>query len=178
MLKTHTQAQLVAIEFAKAEVVADISVLKGLLDDGCILVSHLGVVYGKDNVLNVLADAKRHQYNKRHFSKFIQVQHCLDSSLRLFSAQNRVNHSPANDDFNQGSGSFLGSSTMAFDSETELSRTPFDKNGFDSQGFAQFERDGELSIDTRNGLRKVDLKETIVVNKMGHIVLLSRARRP
>ena len=174
MLKTHTHAQLIAIQFSKAEMTADVELLRDLLDDECIFLSYMGAVHGKAAVLSAFADAKRNQFNKRQFGKFVQVQHCLDSDLTLFS---ECSVPSANEDFEMGTPSFLGSSLHHAESESGL-RGPFDRNGFDSQGFAQFERDGEFSIDIRGSIRKVDLKETIVVRSNGLIVLLSRTRRP
>lgn len=95
--------------------------------------SWIGVVNGRDDVLTMLRDGVRFMRHARVFRSWKQVQHCLDPSLRCV--------------LNTGTGS-----TVMFDSD-----------GYDSHGFATFERDGTIASDPSYVRYNISVKETIVV---------------
>lgn len=93
----------------------------------------LGVVEGKDNVVTFLRDNIRFLHHNRNFNHWRQVQHCLDSDLR-----------PFRDDC---------ASPGAF----------FNLEGYDSQGYATFERDGTIGDQPKFAAYSIRVKETVVI---------------
>ncbi|EPY30938.1 hypothetical protein STCU_01054 [Strigomonas culicis] len=53
---------------------------------------------------------------------------------------------------------------------------PYDDKGYDSQGFAMFERDGTIASLTKLSMKKLHVKETAVV-KDGYIILVNLSKR-
>ncbi|EPY39239.1 hypothetical protein AGDE_04689 [Angomonas deanei] len=110
------------------------------LGDAVIYNTWLGVVEGKENVINFLRDNIRFLYYNKSMNDWKQVQHSLDPGLSLINGR------------------------------------PFSDAGYDSQGFAMFEREGKLSGYTGFTLSRESIRETVVV-KGNKIMLVSLSKR-
>ncbi|CAC9516397.1 SnoaL-like domain containing protein [Leishmania donovani] len=125
----------------------DLDAAFNYLSEDIIYVTWLGVVEGKDNVVTFLRDNIRFLHFTKSFNRWRQVQHCLDADLcRRF------------DD------SGVGDSNL------------FDRDGYDPQGYASFERDGMIANVVKYSMQKTRVKETVVIrdNKVVLVTLMEQ----
>lgn len=158
----HTFAQMLALRFVEADETGSVDVIENILDPGVVYMGHIGAAYGKQAVLTVLSDNRRFMRNKRSFSLLKQVQHCLEP-MEKFDAQPACN----NELFTISEGTFLGDGVA-----NPAGGSNFDAEGFDAQGFAQFEREGKIAMDTAVGFHYQPIRQTIVVTRAGLVKLI------
>ncbi|KPI83656.1 hypothetical protein ABL78_7312 [Leptomonas seymouri] len=116
------------------------------LAEDVIYVTWLGVVEGKDNVVTFLRDNVRFLHFTKNFNRWRAVHHCLDADLKTFSIP--------------------GSSEKSF----------FNQEGYDSQGYATFERDGTVAKYAKAPLEHYKVKETVVIRD-NQIALVTLAQQ-
>ncbi|KAG8346886.1 hypothetical protein ERJ75_000739500 [Trypanosoma vivax] len=112
----------------------------------------MGIVYGRENVSVFLHDNVRFLHHGRNYNRWKQVQHSLDPTLGRFDR--------------------LGSSEPAHGEPWSY----FDADGYDSQGYATFERDGTISSHAKFSVFSVRVKETIVLRR-NRVVLVNLSKR-
>lgn len=103
------------------------------LAEDIVYVTWLGVVEGKDNVVTFLRDNIRFLHFTRNFNRWRHVHHCLDADLRTFAVP--------------------GSKETSF----------FNREGYDSQGYATYERDGTIAKHVKAPMQFYKVKETVVI---------------
>lgn len=103
------------------------------LAEDVVYVTWLGIVEGKDSVVTFLRDNVRFLHFTKNFNRWRRVHHCLDSDLKQFTAP--------------------GTSEISF----------FNAEGYDSQGYATFERDGTVAKQAKVPLQRYKVKETVVI---------------
>ncbi|GET90981.1 hypothetical protein, conserved [Leishmania tarentolae] len=125
----------------------DLDAAFNYLSEDVIYVTWLGVVEGKDNVVTFLRDNIRFLHFAKSFSRWRQVQHCLDSDLSRHL---------------DGSGA----------GDCSLLRV----DGYDAQGYASFERDGMIAKIVKLSMQKTRVKETVVIrdNKVALVTLMEQ----
>ncbi|KPA83529.1 hypothetical protein ABB37_03124 [Leptomonas pyrrhocoris] len=112
------------------------------LAEDVIYVTWLGIVEGKDNVVTFLRDNVRFMHFRTNFNRWRSVQHCLDADLKTFGTP--------------------GSSETSF----------FNQEGYDSQGYATYERDGTVAKYAKAPLEHYRVKQTVVIRD-NQIVLVT-----
>jgi hypothetical protein len=155
-------AQMLALRYVEADETGSVDALEAMLDPGVVYMGHMGAAYGKQAVMTVLSDSRRFMRNKRSFGLLTQVQHCLEP-MDMFPAES----SPKSDMFNVSEGTFLGDELAV-----PPTGTSFDAEGFDAHGFAQFEREGKIAMDTAVGFHYQQVRQTIVVTRAGLVKLI------
>ncbi|KAL7696607.1 hypothetical protein N2W54_006333 [Lotmaria passim] len=116
------------------------------LAEDVIYATWLGIVEGKDNVVTYLRDNVRFLHFTKNFNRWRRVHHCLDTSLVKFAVP--------------------GSNETSF----------FNKDGYDSQGYATFERDGNVAKYAKTPMEHYAVKETVVIrdNQIALVVVAQR----
>jgi hypothetical protein len=146
-----------------------------LADDVVIYTWH-GVVYGRRNAINYLLDFRRYQSNATTFNKWKQVMHCMDASIKPFNAE-YVSASAEEFDDHAGEESPVARRRRPRVAGGDMGVARFhDQQGFDSQGYAQFERDGYISSHGYITLWRIPIKQTIVLRD-GQIVMINLMKR-
>lgn len=117
------------------------------LSEDVVYVTWLGVVEGKDNVVTFLRDNVRFLHFTKNFNRWRQVQHCLDADL-----------------------------SRGFDDSGVGDSNLFNRDGYDAQGYASFERDGMIAKIVKLSMQKTRVKETVVIrdNKVVLVTLMER----
>ncbi|RNF05426.1 uncharacterized protein Tco025E_07785 [Trypanosoma conorhini] len=132
------------------------------LADDVVYNTWMGVVYGKDNVTVFLRDNVRFVHHGRNYNRWRQVQHSLDPALRQYDRADGVT-----------SGVSPQSSVHYGDPAV---RRYFNVDGYDSQGYATFERDGTLASHAKFAAFNVKIKETVVLRN-NKVVLVNVSKR-
>ena len=159
----HSFAQMLALRFVEADETGSVDALEVMLDPGVVYLGHMGAAYGKQAVMTVLSDGRRFMRNKRSFGLLTQVQHSLEP-MEMFASPEAA---PQSDLFQMSEGTFLGDGLAV-----PPTGTSFDAEGFDAQGFAQFEREGKIAMDTAVGFHYQNIRQTIVVTRAGLVKLI------
>ncbi|CAG9578609.1 conserved hypothetical protein [Leishmania major strain Friedlin] len=125
----------------------DLDAAFNYLSEDIIYVTWLGVIEGKDNVVTFLRDNMRFLHFAKHFNRWRQVQHCLDADLSRHCDDSDV-----------------GGSNL------------FDRDGYDRQGYASFERDGMIANIVKLSMQKTRVRETVVIrdNKVVLVTLMEQ----
>jgi hypothetical protein len=129
-----TTSQLVLQRYTSLLEQNEIDAASNYLAEDVVYVTWLGVVEGKDNVLTFLRDNIRFLHFTTNFNRWRRVHHCLDGDLKTFPISNS--------------------------SETSF----FNQDGYDSQGYATFERDGTIAKQVKLPLQHYRVKETVVIH--------------
>ncbi|AAZ12064.1 uncharacterized protein TEOVI_000503800 [Trypanosoma equiperdum] len=147
-------SQLIATRFTDLLAEGNIeSALKYIAND-VVYNTWLGVVYGKDNVEVFLRDNVRFVHHGRNYNRWKQVQHSLDASLKQFTVND----------------------VSGYDESALDVRSYYDSEGYDSQGYATFERDGTIASHAKFAVFHVKVKETVVLRN-NKVVLVNVSKR-
>ncbi|EKG05545.1 hypothetical protein TCSYLVIO_003392 [Trypanosoma cruzi] len=135
------------------------------LSDDAVYNTWMGVVYGKENVAVFLRDNVRFVHHGRNYNRWRQVQHSLDPSLRQYDRAD-----------GSGSGSGIPSRALLQYGGDQAVRRYFNAEGYDSQGYATFERDGTIASRAKFSAFNVKVKETVVLRN-NKVVLVNVSKR-
>ncbi|KAH9579828.1 hypothetical protein LSM04_002380 [Trypanosoma melophagium] len=130
------------------------------LSDDVVYNTWMGVVYGKDNVTVFLRDNVRFVHHGRNYNRWKQVQHCLDPTLKRYAVDDVSTASQ------QGLVRFGDIAVRQY----------FNADGYDSQGYATFERDGTIASHAKFAVFHVKVKETVVLRN-NKVVLVNISKR-
>ncbi|KEG14388.1 hypothetical protein DQ04_00491080 [Trypanosoma grayi] len=130
------------------------------LSDDVVYNTWMGVVYGKENVEVFLRDNVRFVHHGRNYNRWKQVQHSLDPTLRQYT-------------LSEG-GDLSALSSVEFGGQ--VVRRYFNADGYDSQGYATFERDGTVASHAKFAVFHVRVKETVVLRN-NKVVLVNVSKR-
>jgi hypothetical protein len=160
-----TEAELIAARVSEAFYVGDETTFMEYADPDIILSSFEGVAYGREAVNVALLGMKRHQLAKRDFQRRTQVQHCVDSGIVPIGRPSQPELPPI-----ENPKLALLRRRIGLDRPLSSSSS-FNEDGYDAQGYAQFERYGKYA----NGSRAIAfgweaIRETVVV-RQGKVVL-------
>ena len=146
-----------------------------LADDVVVYTWH-GVVYGKKNATNYLLDYRRYQHHNLIYNKWKQVLHCVDVDLKPFDKTFDSPTAVGFDDIEESNASkTLMRRSRVQGGVPEIARY-HSSTGYDSQGYAHFERDGFIASHPHVTFFRVPVKQTIVL-KDNEIVLLNLTKR-
>ncbi|KAG5498870.1 hypothetical protein JKF63_03159 [Porcisia hertigi] len=140
-------SQLVLQRYTQLISSGDLDAAFNYISDDIIYVTWLGVVEGKENVMTFLRDNLRFLHFTKNFNRWRQVQHCLDPELNRSLDKSEV-----------------GDPAL------------FNREGYDGQGYATFERDGTMANIVKLSMQKTHVKETIVIrdNKVVLVTLMEQ----
>ncbi|ORC90686.1 uncharacterized protein TM35_000071100 [Trypanosoma theileri] len=130
------------------------------LSDDVVYNTWMGIVYGKSNVTVFLRDNIRFVHHGRNYNRWKQVQHCLDPTLERYAVDDVVTALPQ--------------SLVRFGDISV--RQYFNADGYDSQGYATFERDGTIASHAKFAVFHVKVKETVVLRN-NKVVLVNISKR-
>lgn len=159
-------AQIIGLRFSEYVSSGDLGGIAAFLDDDVVVSTWNGVAYGKDRAMTMFEDHRRFMHHKQNFNRWRQVQHCLDPTLATF-AEDTEGSSVAEEDKLERSQRLVTGRAPSGVREVEKY---FDGNGYDSQGYAMFEREGTIANHPRFAFRNKKVREVIVVHK-GLVVL-------
>nr|CCC91192.1 conserved hypothetical protein [Trypanosoma congolense IL3000] len=151
-----TVSQLIVTRFADLLAEGNVQSASKYLADDVVYNSWLGVVYGKDNVVVFLMDNVRFVHHGRNYNRWKQVQHTLEHRARQY-------------DLATAGGE--GHTTNTLGTKPHLGM-----DGYDSQGYATFERDGTIASHAKFAVFNVKIKETIVLRD-NKVVLVNISKR-
>jgi hypothetical protein len=153
-----------------------IHLLIDYLAEDVIIYTWHGVVYGRKNATNYLMDFRRYQHHNLLYNKWKQVMHCIDDDIKPFRSSYASENADPNafDNLSSDSSHSLRRSRVP-GGDMEVARF-HDATGFDSQGYAHFERDGFIGSHPHLTFFRIPIKQTIVLRD-GQIVMINITKR-
>ncbi|CUG91072.1 transmembrane protein, putative, partial [Bodo saltans] len=164
-------SQTVALRFSDLVDGGLIEQLPPFLDDNIVISTWNGVVYGKEKAESFFNDYRRYMHHKHNFDKWKQVHHSLDASLQTFSSEGPSMVLPE-DRVERTRRIVTGRITGGDPHVAQY----FDESGYDSQGFAMFERNGVVGSHPKYAFLRLPVRQVIVV-KNGLVVLYELSMR-
>jgi hypothetical protein len=158
-------SQNVALRFSDLVDGGVLEQLEAYLDDNIVISTWNGVVYGKEKAMTFFEDNRRYMHHKHTFNQWRQVHHCLDPNLQTFEAVEPSMMLP--EDRLKRTRRIVTGRVTGGDSDVAQY---FDDWGYDSQGFAMFERTGVVGSHPKFAFLRLPVRQVIVV-KRGLVVL-------
>eukprot|EP00331_Platyophrya_macrostoma_P006228 CAMPEP_0176409524 /NCGR_PEP_ID=MMETSP0127-20121128/2546_1 /TAXON_ID=938130 /ORGANISM="Platyophrya macrostoma, Strain WH" /LENGTH=144 /DNA_ID=CAMNT_0017788913 /DNA_START=43 /DNA_END=474 /DNA_ORIENTATION=- len=131
-------AQVVALRFSELVDNGYLDAIQGFISDDIVVSTWNGVIVGKAKAMTFFEDFRRYMHHTQNYNRWRQVQHCLDPNLEKFAVN--AQQSSYEDDAMELSARYVSGRVRGGDIDTEQY---FNAEGYDSQGYAMFERDGQ-----------------------------------
>ena len=163
-------AQIVGLRFAELVENGLFHELEPYLDDNVVVSTWNGVVYGKEKAFMFFEDNRRYMHHKQNYNRWRQVHHCLDPNL---VAMHEDQTSVVAEDRLERSGRLMTGRMRGGDPEVSKF---FDANGYDSQGYAMFEREGTYGSHPKFAFSNLPVRQVVVVRR-GLVVLYQLSMR-
>lgn len=165
-----TTSQVIALRFAELVDNGYLDAIEPFLDDEIVVSTWNGVVVGKRKAMTFFEDYRRYMHHTQNYNRWRQVQHCLDPQLHQFETNRTVAYE---EDEMERSARYVSGRIRGGDLDTERF---FDAEGYDSQGYAMFERDGKYGCHPKFAFWKLPVRQVLVL-KDGLVVLFQISMR-